>query len=74
MVGGPNKKPIKPIVETAASEAPGVIVPDLPAALYTNGTTDDTPRPTNKKPAVAANSVGTITASIKPAVITMPLN
>ncbi len=58
MVGGPNKNPIKPIVETAASEAPGVIVPDFPAALYTKGTTEETPKPTNRKPPVAATIVG----------------
>ena len=51
--GGPTKNPIKPIVDTAARAAPGDMVFDLPAALYTIGTTDDTPAPTNKNPAIA---------------------
>ena len=53
MMGGPNKKPIKPIVDTAAKATPGDMVFDLPAALYTIGTTDDTPTPTSRKPAIA---------------------
>ena len=53
MSGGPTKKPINPMVDTAASATPGDMVFDLPAALYTIGTTDDTPAPTNKNPAIA---------------------
>lgn len=53
IIGGPNKKPIKPMVETAAKATPGAIVFDFPAALYTIGTTDDTPAPTSRKPAIA---------------------
>lgn len=33
MTGGPIKKPTKLMVETAAMEAPGDILVDLPAAL-----------------------------------------
>lgn len=51
--GGPNRKPINPIVETAARATPGDITFDLPAALYTRGITDETPTPTNKNPAIA---------------------
>ena len=53
IIGGPNKKPIKPMVDTAASATPGCMVFDFPAALYTIGTTDDTPAPTSRKPAIA---------------------
>ena len=51
--GGPTKKPINPIVETAARATPGLMVLDFPAALYTIGTTEDTPAPTNRKPIMA---------------------
>ena len=53
MIGGPTKKPIKPMVETAARATPGDMVFDLPAALYTMGTTEETPTPTNRNPAIA---------------------
>ena len=53
IMGGPNKKPINPMVDTAAKATPGSMVFDLPAALYTIGTTDDTPAPTNRKPDIA---------------------
>jgi hypothetical protein len=53
IIGGPNKNPINPIVDTAASATPGAMVFDFPAALYTIGTTDETPAPTSKKPAIA---------------------
>ena len=51
--GGPIKKPRKPMVDTAAKAAPALIVVDLPARPYTIGTTEETPKPTRKKPAVA---------------------
>ena len=50
--GGPIRKPKKPIVETAAMATPADITFDLPAVLYTNGTTDDTPNPTSKNPKI----------------------
>ena len=53
IMGGPNKNPINPMVDTAAKATPGCMVFDRPAALYTIGTTDDTPAPTNKNPAIA---------------------
>lgn len=53
IIGGPNRNPMNPIVDTAAKATPGAIVFDFPAALYTIGTTDDTPTPTNKNPAIA---------------------
>ena len=53
IIGGPNRNPMNPIVDTAANATPGAMVFDLPAALYTMGTTDDTPAPTNRKPAIA---------------------
>jgi hypothetical protein len=51
--GGPSRKPKKLIDDTAASAIPADIVVDLPAAPYTSGTTDDTPKPTSKKPTIA---------------------
>jgi hypothetical protein len=53
IMGGPIKKPAKPMVETAASATPGDMVLDFPAALYIIGTTEDTPIPTSIKPAIA---------------------
>ena len=71
--GGPIKNPIKPIEEIAASAVPGDIVFDFPAALYTNGTTDETPNPTNIKPIQAVMIYGKITAINNPLVIQIPL-
>jgi hypothetical protein len=51
--GGPIKKPKKPMVETAAIATPADITFDLPAALYTNGTMEETPKPTKKNPIMA---------------------
>ena len=51
--GGPNKKPRKLMLETAANANSGDIVFDLPAIPYTIGTTQDTPTPTNKQPVTA---------------------
>ena len=48
--GGPMKKPRKPIDDTDAMATPGGTDVDLPAKLYTMGTTDDTPKPTSIKP------------------------
>ena len=50
--GGPIRKPKKPIVDTAAIATPADITFDLPAELYINGTTDDTPNPTSKNPKI----------------------
>ncbi len=50
ITGGPAKKPKNPIDETAASATPGDITFDFPAALYIKGTTEETPKPTKKKP------------------------
>ena len=66
IIGGPIKKPKKLIEDTIASATPGSIFFDLPARLYTIGTTDDTPIPTNKKPIVAITIFGNKTASINP--------
>ena len=48
ITGGPNKKPRKLIVETAARANSGDIVFDFPAMPYTIGTTHETPIPTSK--------------------------
>ena len=56
--GGPIKKPKKPIVETAAMATPADITLDLPAALYTKGTTEETPKPTKKNPIIAVTKFG----------------
>jgi hypothetical protein len=72
--GGASKSPRKPSDETAVSAVPGAIVFDLPAALYTIGTTDDTPIPMRKNPIKAGNNCGNITESSKPAVVNAPLS
>jgi len=61
------------MVDTAARATPGAIVPDRPAALYTRGTTEDTPNPTNRNPAVAVTIFGKMTASNNPVAMTTPL-
>ena len=71
--GGPIKNPRNPIVDTAANATPGDIVFDFPVALYTKGTTEETPNPTKKNPIVAGISVGNITATESPEQITTPL-
>ena len=73
MSGGPSKNPIKPMVETAARATPGFMVLDLPAALYISGITEDTPRPTIKKPMPAGMMYGKITDIISPVAINAPL-
>ena len=73
MRGGPIKNPRNPMVDTAAKATPGDMVVDFPVALYTNGTTEDTPNPTKKKPIVAGISVGNTTATESPEQITIPL-
>ncbi len=72
--GGPIKKPKKPMVDTAAIATPADITFDLPAALYTNGTMEETPKPTKKNPIMAVIKCGKITATIKPLAVSMPLN
>lgn len=71
--GGPIRNPRNPIVETAANATPGDMVVDFPVALYTNGTTEETPKPTRKKPMVAGIRVGNKTATDNPQQITIPL-
>ena len=73
IIGGPIKKPRKPIVETAARAMPGCRVVDLPASPYTMGTTEDTPNPTNKNQAVASTRLGKITAINRPVKMSSPL-
>lgn len=73
MRGGPIKKPRKPIVETADKPTPGDNFLDFPAALYTIGTTDETPAPTNKKPIIAVYICGKITAITRPLAVRIPL-
>ena|SRR5688572_25944534 len=53
IMGGPTRKPRNPMVETAESAMPGVILVDLPAKPYAIGTTDETPKPTSRNPIVA---------------------
>ena len=60
--------------ETAANAIPADIVVDLPAALYTNGTTDETPNPTSRNPRVALTRYGKNTAIARPVAIITPLN
>src|SRR3569833_1855529 len=71
--GGPARKPINPMEDTAAIATPGGIVFDLPARPYTMGTTDDTPKPTNIKPTAAGYKYGNATAINKPVEMTTPL-
>jgi len=59
--------------ETMDNATPGAIFCDLPAKLYTSGTTEDTPNPTNKNPMVEGMSCGKHTADNKPVMITKPL-
>jgi len=66
IIGGPIKKPKKLIEDTIASATPGSIFFDLPARLYTIGTTDDTPIPTNKNPSVAVTIFGNKTETMSP--------
>src|SRR3954469_21334147 len=72
--GGPDRKPRNPIVETAASATPGDMTFDLPAALYTSGTTEDTPKPTSRKPRIAVPRCGNNTAITRPVAVRMPLH
>ena len=53
IIGGPIKRPIIPIEETAAMATAGDKILNLPAALKTNGTAGETPIPTKKSPIVA---------------------
>src|SRR4051794_23017840 len=73
IVGGPSKKPKKPIVETAAIATPADMVLLFPATPYISGTIEDTPKPTNKKPIVAGTSIGKRMAIARPVVISKPL-
>jgi len=71
--GGPIKKPRKPIVDTAAMATPGDITVYLPAALYTSGTTEETPKPTRKNPINAGKRKGNKTEINKPVAVSSPL-
>ena len=73
IMGGPTKNPRNPILDTAAKAIPGDSLVDLPAWLYSNGTTDETPNPTNRNPIVAMIKLGNKTAIKRPIAITMPL-
>ena len=55
IMGGPIKRPIIPMEETAAMATAGDKILNLPAALKTNGTAGETPIPTNNIPMVAGN-------------------
>ena len=73
MMGGPMRSPINPNEETAVNAVPGDSVFDFPAALYTMGTTDETPKPMKKKPMSAVVNCGINTATSNPVVVRMPL-
>lgn len=73
MTGGPIKNPRYPMVETAASATPADTFFDFPAALYTNGTTDETPAPTRIKPAIEVAISGKTIAIDNPAAMIIPL-
>ena len=62
------------MVDTAASAIPGSMVFDFPARPYTNGTTDDTPKPTRRKPVIAVATYGKMTAVSSPTAMMSPLN
>ncbi len=53
IIGGPIRRPIIPMEETAAMATGGGSTLDLPAALKTKGTAGETPIPTNSNPIVA---------------------
>lgn len=72
IIGGPIKRPIKPIVDTAAMAMEGGKVFDFPAALKTKGTTGETPIPVKNKPVVAENKLGRNTANSNPTVVNIP--
>ena len=55
--GGPIKNPKNPIVDTAAMATPADMTFDLPAALYTRGTTEEPPKPTKKKSEHGGNQI-----------------
>ena len=73
ITGGPNKNPRKPIVETVAKANPAESFVVFPAALKTIGITEQTPKPTNKKPAIAVGKYGKKTAINNPMAIKTPL-
>ena len=55
IMGGPIRNPIKPILETVANATEGANFFEFPAALYTTGITEETPKPTSIKPRMANN-------------------
>ena len=73
MMGGPIRKPKNPNDDTAVSAMPGESVFDFPAALYTMGTTDDTPAPIKKNPINEGIIEGNATAINRPIVVKRPL-
>ncbi len=58
IMGGPNNKPKKPIVDTAAIANAGLACWVFPAALNTKGIMGDTPTPTSNIPKVAGINIG----------------
>ena len=72
IMGGPIKRPIIPIEETAAIATGGGKILDLPAALKTRGTPGETPIPTNNNPTVDGTRNGKKTANSKPVVVKIP--
>ena len=55
IIGGPIKRPIIPMEETAAMATGAGKTVDLPAALKTKGTPGETPIPTRNMPMVAGS-------------------
>ena len=73
IIGGPIKKPKNPMLDTAANAIPGEMVVDLPAWLYTSGTTEEMPKPTIKNPVIAVGTYGNMMATDRPVAISRPL-
>lgn len=72
IMGGPNTNPKKPMEDTAAMATLALTFFVLPAMLYTVGTTDDTPKPTKKKPSMAVGKYGNDTATANPNATSKP--
>lgn len=70
--GGPTKRPIINIEDTAAMATGGGNILNFPAALKTNGMAGDTPTPTRNIPMVAGTIKGNKTVINKPAAVEIP--